>query len=48
MDGRVCDECGAPVLIDTIEVRNPEMPGMAEIVTQGICPICEKVMEAIV
>lgn len=42
--GRVCDDCGAPVLTDSFEVRNPEMPGEAVIVTQGICTICEKVM----
>ncbi len=46
--GRVCDDCSAPVLTDTFEVRNPEKPSMAVIVTQGICPICEKVMEVIV
>lgn len=48
MSNEFCADCGAPVLTDTFEVRSPEKPSHATIVTQGICTICEKVMEAIV
>ncbi len=39
-----CPECGAQVLTETFEVRNPDKPSEALIITQGRCIICEKVM----
>lgn len=39
-----CDDCGAPVQTETVEVRSPEKPAEALIVTMGRCVVCERQM----
>ncbi len=39
-----CDDCGAQVLTETVEVKNLEKTGEGVIIAQGRCVICERAM----